>query len=1793
MVQSPLILGLYNQFPLRQQILMEFPEILLTIRSHRLERLLTGTAATPPETVVDDDGTIHVNGEYEDFVAQDSALASWLLSTISPHLLPQFVSTETATVVWNTVLRFFANRSTTAIMSLHYKLQSLKKGGDSMRTYLTRVKEVCDALASCGSSVPLVEQVASILKGLHREYQPFMAIITSMRETLSLDNISTMLIDAETQIASFDDHLDSLPMSANIAQDPGFNANFVGKLDIWLIDVGTCMIRASRALHLEVNDSINLNTKLIPPLKTLQPHLLMMASERWVVDTGATHHVTAYANKLLNASEYRGPGKLLIENGMPLDIVSVGSARVNTTYRILFLHELLHVPNITKNLLSVSNLARDNDVFIEFYPNRCCIRDEATGKLLLQGEESDGLYFFDLNYKPSAVCCAQANTCTSSTLVSELWHQRLGHPTAETLEKLASELGFKVNSDKLVANQFGSSIKALQTDWGGEFRSISTLLARDGIAHILTCPYTSEQNGVVERKHRHIVELALVLLAQASLPIKYWSYAVVSTVYLINRLPTKVLRGISPFEKLFARKPKYSMMKGNPGMGDPLGSFSEMNDSILQLVSEQVTGSNPPGKEGSTSVKLADKASPSSRSLSIVAPASTVCHHLPNTISAREEVGNTYVPREVELINNEVDDTEVPHEAEVVTNEDQYNPDDILQQSSDAVTTSKIVLDSEAVNNLPSTRVHHMMTRSRCGIFKPKVFSTTLDDDTPMTISVTLQSPQWAAAVHDEYNALLNNNTWSLVRLPKDRVVVGCKWLFRVKHNFDGSVNRYKARLVAKGFSQVSGYDFKDTFSPVVRFATFNVILSIAVSNGWELQHVDINNAFLNGDLNDEVYMQQPPGFEQTNELGEPLVCKLKKELYGLRQAPRNWHVKLKETLVQMGFKVFRADSSLFTKYNEDGGYIYVLVYVDDIVIIGPAPTAIHQFVSTLQTRFSLKDLGELSFFLELLEKTGMLNASNCATPMVVSPKLSHEEGQLIQNASEYRSVVGSLLYVCHTRPDITFSVGQVAQHMHAPCEMHFVAVKTILRYLASTLNFGLLFTPVECGPDIIAFADANWGASIDDRRSITGYGVFLSKSLVTWCPKKQRKISRSTMEAEYKSVADTVADITWIQALLADHGIQQNHTPVVWCDNTSAVAMSANPVYHAQSKHVDLDVHFVREKVAVGQLCIRYSGRSRENISNVCKQHMLAMPRWHSLLNQQFRSFAREPFSNKLTHYLQRAKLIDSIRVALHSSSPISLNPLFQTRLLDSFVVANAFRSAPSADSAVSFFENLKQVPNFEHSQNSVFAFATVLAKFKRKEELKALIGDVKDGKFNNVKVSFMNLLFWYSTAEDLQEVFKTWEEYTSEENRLSTEARNIVIGLYAQKGMDFEAVKAFRGMIDQGAIPNSRTYTILIQQLVRLGKLDTAMEVFTLLPSMRIKRTLKQFLILVEGFVGGERFDVVESLLKEMREDGKLPGRAMRVYLGRMKEAGFGGEADEFLVEMLPDGRIKSVGSCEGSNDEDGDEDEDADEDGDDNVNEGVDIHMVKLKPWVYPKALANALKQWNPEVVTIFEDAKFVWTSRLVCKVLRNFTSAETAWNFFCWVASQPGFSHDIYTVQRMMTLLGRHGNNADAALKVFRDDRSLCGHISRFNLMLLYSSLLRALTKSHKNSDALGGDIKTVQQLISVVRQNGMEQDAYMYKLLIQAYGKCQRAALANRVFEDMRNSSLMPDAATKDLLVKSPWQEGKRKEAVDVEDRYEEADAALPLALRGYVLTVNSEDLTRVYNIYCKSVTTSA
>lgn len=354
--------------------------------------------------------------------------------------------------------------------------------------------------------------------------------------------------------------------------------------------------------------------------------------------------------------------------------------------------------------------------------------------------------------------------------------------------------------------------------------------------------------------------------------------------------------------------------------------------------------------------------------------------------------------------------------------------------------------------------------------------------------------------------------------------------------------------------------------------------------------------------------MEQPPGFEVSNGTGQRLVCKLNKALYGLRQAPRAWFQTLKNYLVaQLGFQVSKADLSLFIRVSA-GTCLVLMVYVDDIVLTRTSAHDIGEVVRQLHSKFALKDMGHLSFFLgvdvkrttqglllsqkkyimELLQKAGMVEAAMTPTPMLNTPKLTvSDNSPLFFDIHLYRSVVGMLQYVCVTRPDISFCVNKLSQFMNSPSDNHWRAVKRVLRYLAGTLDHGLYFSKGQ--PDLVCYSDADWASSVDDRRSISGYVVYIGPNLIAWCSKKQSVVSRSSAEAEYHSLANCVSELLWIKQLMDEVGIAVAKTPVIWCDNSSAVSVAENPTHHARMKHVDIDHHFEREKILAGLLQVNF----------------------------------------------------------------------------------------------------------------------------------------------------------------------------------------------------------------------------------------------------------------------------------------------------------------------------------------------------------------------------------------------------------------------------------------------------------------------------------------------------------------------------------------------------------------------------------------------------------------------------
>jgi len=359
-----------------------------------------------------------------------------------------------------------------------------------------------------------------------------------------------------------------------------------------------------------------------------------------------------------------------------------------------------------------------------------------------------------------------------------------------------------------------------------------------------------------------------------------------------------------------------------------------------------------------------------------------------------------------------------------------------------------------------------------------------------------------------------------------------------------------------------------------------------------------VNNAFLHGDLEEDIFMTLPPGFDSK---GATKVCKLQKSCMGFKQASRQWFAKFSSTLISHGFIQSKADYSLFTR-SQDSSFIALLVYVDDIVIASNDISGVSALTVFLHSVFSLKDLGPLKYFLglevarsdkgivvsqrkyalDILEDSGVLGAKPVFFPMDPNIKLSRSDGELLSDPSSYRRLVGRLVYLTITRPDLSFFVQMLSQFMDSPRKPHMDGASRVLRYLKSSPGQGIFF-PSASDLKLKAFCDSDWAGCPDTRRSVTGFCVFLGDSLVSWKSKKQHTVSRSSAEAEYRSMAAVTCEITWLLALLRDLQLPHPDAALVFCDSQAAIHIAANPVYHEHTKHIELDCHVVREKIDQG----------------------------------------------------------------------------------------------------------------------------------------------------------------------------------------------------------------------------------------------------------------------------------------------------------------------------------------------------------------------------------------------------------------------------------------------------------------------------------------------------------------------------------------------------------------------------------------------------------------------------------
>ncbi|KAM0961159.1 hypothetical protein ACFX13_020902 [Malus domestica] len=774
----------------------------------------------------------------------------------------------------------------------------------------------------------------------------------------------------------------------------------------------------------------------------------------------------------------------------------------------------------------------------------------------------------------------------------------------------------------MVELQSGFKIKYLRSDRGGDFKSFEfdSFCEKAGIQRQFTLAYTLQQNGVVERKNKTVVEMAKSMLHEKSLPYFLWAEAVHTSVYVLNRCPTRALKNITPFEAYSGRKPGIAHLR-------VFGSAC-----YVHVPSEHRHKLEPKSFKGvfvgyATCEKGYRVFDPISKKLilsrDIVFDEEAVWNW---EVNSEQPISTTE-----NLVYDELRTGRNEGMMQTPTSSTACSPRNVLS-IGDSV-QSKGLTSGESVNNsnlsekdtqafdhtpLKWRKLDDVLAQCNLCIMDPEKY-----EDAKQDVS-------WLKAMEDEMFMIEKNGTWMLVDRPTEKPVIGVKWVYKTKLNLDGSVLKNKARLVAKGYAQKPGLDYNETYAPVARLDTIRTLIALAAHKSWKLYQLDVKSAFLNGVLQEEVYVEQPEGFVVKGK--EEKVYKLPKALYGLKQAPRAWYGEIDNYFTQCDFEKSLSEPTLYIKARGEDVLI-VSIYVDDIVYTGNCKTMLEKFKEDMKMKYEMTDLGLLHHFLgmgviqtdssifihqkkyasSLLSKFGLNECKSVITPLVATEKLTKDDGSGAVSEELYRSIVGSLLYLTATRLDIMYASSLLARFIHCPTSKHFGTAKRVLRYIKGTIDYGLEYTKGKKAM-LIGYCDSDWGGSSDDSKSTSGYAFSFGSGVFSWASVKQSYVTLSTAEAEYISASEATTQAIWLRFVLEDFGELQTEATSLHCDNTSAIAITRNSVFHQKTKHIDRRYHFIKDALQEGIIDLIYCP-TEEQIADIFTKP-LANDRFNYLRN-------------------------------------------------------------------------------------------------------------------------------------------------------------------------------------------------------------------------------------------------------------------------------------------------------------------------------------------------------------------------------------------------------------------------------------------------------------------------------------------------------------------------------------------------------------------------------------------------
>lgn len=984
----------------------------------------------------------------------------------------------------------------------------------------------------------------------------------------------------------------------------------------------------------------------------------------WLLDSGATRHVTN-SREFFGSLDETYKANIEVGNGEKVNVVGIGNGKVQFLNRAGKVQEatakdVLYAPELVGNVLSIGKLA-ENGFEIIFKDNYCEI--DKNNEQVAVVDRKNNLYQLRTPERVNILSLEHNENCIHS------WHRRLGHRDPAAIRRMAAkelvggikikECGFKelcetctkgkmtrkpfpkepsnrrkavldlVHTDvcgpmqtetmsgkryivtftddfsrftvvKLLAHKseveksfrefvemtkttFGKKPKILRSDRGGEYtgKQFKEYLKEEGITAQLTASYSPEQNGVAERKNRSIMEMARCMLIDSGLPNSFWGEAVSTAVFIHNRVITRST-GEIPYEQ----------WSGSKVLFDNMHSFG--SKCFVHIPKEKRRKLDHTGKE---MVFLGyDNQSKAFRCYNPVTRKVEISRDVtfPGEVGLSTEFEIDFQSQKKKGTKEERKEPEVENIPDNEIEEEEIEEEDI--QVEQVQIPQRIT--SRSTKGKPPPR---LIEEINLTIEEPKDYEEAMSSK---------DRNKWIIAMQEEMESLKKNSTWELTDLPEKREAIGCKWVFKVKKNEKGVVQRYKARLVAQGFSQKFGVDFNEVFAPVGRQSTFRTLLSVAGRRKMKVHHLDAKTAFLNGSLEEVIYMNQPPGF---NFEDQRKVCLLKKSIYGLKQAARTWYEKVNEALIDGGFTQGKADPCLYTK-KIGNDWCYVLIYVDDVLVVCRTRDQVEAIRKLLASKFEIMDLGEIKHYLgievtrdehgnfelrqseyidQVAKMFGLEEAKEAKTPMEIGYyKSPSETSRKLVNNKDYQKLLGCLLYISiNTRPDITASVNILAQKTSSPSQEDWEQLKRVVRYLKGTseLKLKLSDNGGVNGEELFGYSDANWAEDKETRKSNSGYVFFLNGGVISWSCRKQTCVSLSSTEAEFIALSDTCQETIWLRRLLVDmHEAMKNPT-LIYEDNQSCLKIIKEEKFSNRTKHIDTRFHFVKDHVEKGHIHCKF----------------------------------------------------------------------------------------------------------------------------------------------------------------------------------------------------------------------------------------------------------------------------------------------------------------------------------------------------------------------------------------------------------------------------------------------------------------------------------------------------------------------------------------------------------------------------------------------------------------------------